>query len=225
MDLVHIFSCLLVVTLLGGQSSPSWAQEVYVIRGKNGPEFSNVPQPGAKEVILRPLTVIAPPNPASPTVVLPSPVVVDQPPTIPEYRSFSIVFPEDRSAVAAGTAVFEVRLAVDPPLQLERQHTFSIVLNGRQVRQRYTSTEFMIPPEFWNDSLPADGEIIELAASIVDGGGRLLRRASPVRFVMRRALIRNYLPGFGTKPLRPPLTRAPPVREETHGQAVFPARR
>lgn len=190
------------------------AESVYVTKGKNGPIFSNVPQPGAREIDLKPLNVIEPPvQPGSRDAVssesAPSSTERKKQAT-PEttYRSFFVVYPQNGEAVATSTAELEVHLAVEPSLQLDRQHAFAIELNGRQVTQRYTSTEFLIPPAFWNDQLPPDNQAVQLDASIVDGEGRVLKQAQPVQFVMRRVFLPNARPGSSSSP--------------KHGQPISP---
>lgn len=175
------------------------AQGVYVSPGENGPVFSDQPQPGARELTLRPLTVIAPPQDAGGAA--PS---AESAPAMPEaaaflYRSFSVVSPENNGSVVANNAVFEVRVAVDPPLQLGDGHAFSVSLNGQPVRQRFTTAEFMIPPEFWGDTLPPPNQRVQLDASIVDFDGQVLKQAAPIQFFMRHATVLNH-----------PRRRAPP---------------
>ena len=185
------------------------AQGVFVTQGENGPVFSDKPQPGAKEVTLRPLSVVAPPKEFK--VVAPPPAA----PANPDdgkttdaqpfsYHRFSVVSPEHNGSIVANTAVFEVRVAVDPPLQLGEGHAFSVKLNGQGVGQRFTATEFMIPPEFWGDALPPPNQTVQLDASIIDADGQVLKKAAPIRFVLRYATIM-------TRPRHPvPLPSVPP---------------
>ena len=208
----------IVIGLLAGAalfclSAASSAEGVYVTKGKNGPVFSNVPQPGAKEIDLKPLNVIPPPVVVEPVELIApvapiapigaSPAADGVAPEAPVeaqkavkstavYSSFFVVYPENGGAVAANTAAFEVRLAVDPSLQLDQQHAFAIALNGQPVGQRFGSTEFLIPPSFWNDRLPPDNQTIQLDATIVDGEGKVVRQAEPVRFVMRHVTHLNH---------------------------------
>ena len=181
-----LVSSLLVVTL-------AQAQDVYVTDGKNGPLYSDRPLPGAREVALPPLNV-APALPATATPA-PQPFAGDTPATReaapPAYRSFAIVWPENEGSVLANTAVFEVRLAVDPPLRLGDGHAFAVRVNGRAVEQRFTASEFMIPPEFWGDTLPPPNQLMQLDARIVDGDGREIVSATPVRFYLRHATLRK----------------------------------
>lgn len=220
----HILALLLLCLSLALTSSPLLAQGVFVTRGENGPVFSNKPQPGAKEVVLPPLTVIeapqeskAPPSSAAPTTPPAAPGQEgggkpDE--AVSPYRNFSIVFPQGDGSVVASTAVFDIRLAVEPPLSLGEQHAFVVMLNGRPVEQRFTATEFMLPPEFWGDALPPDNQVVQLDASIVDGSGRILKRAAPVRFVLHSMnFLRAHRPP--RQPLSPPLpppqdSRPPP---------------
>ena len=126
--------------------------------------------------------------------------------SVPAYRSFAIVSPEDNGSAAANTALFEGRVAVDPRLQLGAGHAFVVSINGRPVGQRFTATEFVVPPEFWGDTLPPANQSMQLDASIVDAGGEVIKKAKPIRFFMRFVTILN-------KPRRPvPLPIAPPHR-------------
>ena len=198
------------------------AQGVYVTQGENGPVFSDKPRPGAKEVTLRPLSVVAPP----PKVVAPAaPANPDDGKngdTLPfSYHSFSVVSPENNGSIVANTAVFEVRVAVDPPLQLGEGHAFSVKLNGQAVGQRFTATEFMIPPEFWGDTLPPPNQTVQLDASIVDANGQVLKKAAPIRFVLRYATVMNHprnpvpLPGTRPKPVPKPVLEPEPAAAST----------
>lgn len=207
-------------------SLPALAQGVYVTRGENGPVFSDKPQSGAKEVTLRPLSVVpAVREPQKKSEARPAEKAGaessdnrrerEKTEALPaDYRSFSIVSPEPEGSVVANTAQFEVRLAVDPPLLLEAGHAFVVSINGARVDQRFTATEFMIPPEFWSDSWPAPNQPLLLAVSIVDGDGLVLKKATPVRFYWREARVfpphRRYphLPVSPQTPVKPPPEKA-----------------
>ena len=172
---------LLVLVILLLQCSASPAQGVYVTPGANGPVFSDQPQPGAREVRLPPLNVVAPPLP----VATPGKDERAKPAAeVVAYRSFAIVVPENESGVTANDAVFAVRVAADPPLQLGEGHAFAVSINGRAVIRRFTTTEFMIPREFWGDDVPPNNFSVQLDARIVDAQGLVLKQAAPVHFVM-----------------------------------------
>ena len=189
-----------------------FAQGVFVTPGKNGPVFSNLPQAGAREVQLKPLNVIEPLEvPDAAPAFETSPKASENAETGDHnaasfYTSFFVVYPENNGAVAASTAAFDIHLALDPPLQLGQQHAFVVAINGRSVAQRFTTTEFMIPPEFWNDRLPPDNQLLQLDASIVDGDGRLIKRAEPVQFLLRRLA---FAPSPRPRVRRPPDSPAP----------------
>ena len=188
-------------------SALAQAQGVYVTPGANGPVFSDKPQSGAKSVTLQPLNVVASPQRTAtePAVGAAGQYRVAKPEAIiPEYRSFAVISPEDGGSVAANTAVFEVRLAIDPPLQLGEGHAFLVNINGRPVGLRYTATEFMIPPEFWGDTLPPANQAMQLDAYVVDLNGQVLKRAAPVRFFMRYVQFYQHQ--------RPPLKPLPPAK-------------
>ena len=195
-------------------SALAQAQGVYVTPGANGPVFSDKPQSGAKSVTLQPLNVVAsPPKTATePAVGAAGQNRVAKPEAIiPEYRSFAVISPEDGGSVAANTAVFEVRLAIDPPLQLGERHAFLVNINGRPGGLRYTAMEFMIPPEFWGDTLPPANQAMQLDAYVVDLNGQVLKRAAPVRFFMRYVQFYQHqrppgkpLPPAKTTPTKPP---------------------
>ena len=181
------------------------AQGVYVTPGANGPVFSDKPQPGAREVILPPLNVVAPPPQLTTPAAKEGGKAEAKESVRPEvapfvYRAFSIVQPENDGSMLANTALFEVRVAVDPPLQLGEGHAFAVSIDGRRVGQRFTANEFMIPPEFWGDVVPPPGQRLQLDAAIVDGDGRELRKADPVSFFMRYVPPPNRL----RHPLPPP---------------------
>ena len=182
---IALLSLLLVAGLAQGQG-------VYVIQGKNGPIYTDQPQPGAKPVTLPPLNVATPPPAAAASreatkeAAKPAAEAAAE---VPSYREFAVVWPENEGSVLANTAIFEVRLAVDPPLLLGAGHAFAVSVNGRAVNQRFTATEFMIPPEFWGDAEPPFNQEMQLDAAIVDGRGRVLKSAAPVRVYMRHATL------------------------------------
>lgn len=223
-------SCVKAVVLfcfLLLQSGVLPAQGVYVTRGEKGPVFSDKPAPGAREVILQPLTVVASPKESGSTASATSTAAISDSPR-PEtatatYRSFSVVSPENDGSVVANSAFFEVRVAVDPPLQLGERHTFTVSINGRPVGQRFTSTEFTIPPEFWGDALAQASQSMQLDASIVDGSGQVLKKAAPVRFYLRYATLLNN-PNYRVPPPvvlpKSPQPRPKPEREPTVGASI-----
>ena len=219
-------------------SPPSSAQGVYVKQGPNGPVFSDQPAAGAKEVTLKPLNVMPAPSAESKEVNEGGPKVITvetKPASAPsgDYDRFQIVSPENDGSTVANTAVFEVRLAVNPPLRLADQHAFVISLNGRPVNQRFTATEFMVPPEFWEE-LPPPNQAMQLDASIIDGKGQILKRADPVRFYLRYTAVYqnpNY-PYYPDRPVvwppqrphpRPPHVVRPPSDGGTHKPPPPPA--
>jgi hypothetical protein len=182
------------------------AQGVFVTQGENGPVFSDKPQPGAKEVTLKPLNVV--PLPKAPKVTAP---VLPVEPEVKEdlekadavlqaYQTFAVIYPENNGSIVANTAVFDVRVSVEPALKLGEGHAFVVSLNGRPVGQRFTATEFMIPPEFWGDNLPAPNQVVQLDASIIDANDQVLQKAAPIRFTLRYATVMNR-----PKPQRPPV--------------------
>ena len=201
--------------VIGLCSTGAQAQGIYVSPGPNGPLFSNQPQPGAKEILLPPLTVVAPakevkvaPPVSGPTGASERPAAAAAPAA---YRSFSIVYPENDGSVLANTAIFEVRVAIDPPLEIGEGHAVVVSVNGHLVEQRFTADEFTLPPELWTATLPPPNQKIQLDASIVDRKGRLLKKAVPVRFFMRHATVHNRPQGLLPSPQAPPRT-APIIR-------------
>ena len=168
---------------------PGSAQTVYETRGANGPVFSDKPQAGAKAVELKPLNVIDAPAPGASPVVAPRKAESGKEAAV-GYRSFAIVFPENEGSVVANTAVFDVRVAVEPALQLGEGHAFAVSINGKPVGKRFTATEFTIPAEFWGDQLPEPNQRHQVDANIVDRAGAVLKNAAPVQFYLRHAKIR-----------------------------------
>ena len=214
--------------------SVGWAQGVYVTKNKNGTVFSDKPQPGSKEVKLPPLSVV-PASPALPSAAEKTvPVAQDslqrekeeKQEMSPVYRSFSIVSPQDNSSVAGGSSLFEIRLMVDPPLALGEGHAFVVRINGQFVEQRFTTTEFIVPPRFWEDGyLPID-QSMQIEASIVDGAEQVVMRAAPITFHTRQLLIQReayprhpaYAPGHPHPPKRPQAGSRPPKPDREGGK-------
>ncbi len=181
-----LLATVFLLSALFVQDATLQAQGVFVSPGENGPVYSDKPNSGAREVNLPPLNVVTPPpKPAAASIGDP----VKRDAEAPLYRSFSIVFPEGDSSVIANTAVFAVRVALDPPLA--ERHAIVVSINGRPVEQRFTATEFMIPPEFWGDNLPPPFLEIQLDASIVDANGQALMKAAPIRFFLRHSTIQS----------------------------------
>ena len=174
-------------------------QTVYEVRGPNGPLYSDKPMPGARAIELPPLNVVdfKSSNPATFAPPPPSPSARK-----PEsgkaiasvYRNFAIAAPEENSSIVAPAAVFEVRLALEPALLLGEGHAFAVSINGKPVGQRFTASEFMIPPEFWGDTLPPPNQRYQLSARIIDRDGATLKEALPVVFTLRNAALRPRAP-------------------------------
>ncbi len=206
-----VISAVLLFSVLLLQSAMPFAQGVYVTPGAKGPVFSDKPQAGAKEMTLQPLNVVAPPENrvTTPPAAAGKNDSMKAEVAVPSYRSFAVVSPEDNGSVVANTALFEVRVSVDPPLQLGERHAFVVSINGRPVGQRFTATEFMIPPEFWGDTLPPANQSMQVDASIVDGNGQVLKKAAPVRFFMRYTTILNNPGRPGHLPAIPPRQPTP----------------
>lgn len=220
-------SKLIAILVLMAMGATVSAQGVYVTPGASGPVFSDKPQAGSKEVTLKPLNVIPPP-PETSTGAKAAP---DQRNARPEqnsvtsaYRSLAIVSPENNGSVAGDSNVFEVRLAVDPPLLLGDGHAFVVRINGRFVERRFTSTEFIIPPEFWVDGYVPSNQSMQIDASVVDGVGQVLVRSAPVVFHTRQLIGQpGYSPGYPgyyPPPVRPPRPARPPGRPNPQERAL-----
>ena len=180
------------------------AQGVYVIQGEKGPVFSNVKEPGAKELVLRPLSVIPAVKEAKkgseslpkgsdapPKLSGAAPASAGREDIDAGYSALRIVAPEEGGSVIANTGAFEVRLEAEPPLRIDQGHAFAVRINGRPVAQRFTATEFTIPPEFWGEGPVPPNQMAQLDAVIVDGAGRVLGPAASVRFSMRYTTVLN----------------------------------
>jgi hypothetical protein len=188
-------------------------QEVFVTRGAGGPVYSDKPQPGAKPVNLPELNVVQPvpvPRATVPQAIQAPDEARHRAAAASAYHRFSIVFPEDHGSVAANTALFEVRVAIEPALQLGEGHAITVSINGRPVGQRFTATEFMISPEFWGDTLPPANQPHQVDAAIVDRTGTVIRRAEPVTFHLRHIEFRRHWPGPRREPLPVPVQRPRP---------------
>ncbi len=194
------------------------AQAVFVTQGEHGPVFSDKPQSGAKEVQLRPLSVIesvkeprTSAGNASATQHRGDSPRAAAPPT--RYQSLAILSPDEGGSVMINSGMVDVRLRADPSLQLGEGHAFVLSVNGRYVGPGFTSSEMTIPPEFWGATLPAN-QFAQLDASIVDAAGRELIRATPVRFFMRYTTVLNnpnhHHPLQIITPIRPIVPVRPP---------------
>lgn len=183
------------------------AQTVYESTSGQGKVYSDRPTTGSKPVELRPLNVVEPTHaaPASPKAAAAEETKVAAP--AQGYRSLAVVFPEQGGSVASNTATFEIRVSIDPPLQIGKGHAFVLRLDGRIVGIRYTSTEMMVPPEFFGDVIPAGAQRHLLEVSVVDGQGGVVLAAQPVDFQTRfvTQLQRPHLPRMpATQPVMPP---------------------
>ncbi|MDR3221125.1 MAG: hypothetical protein LBU46_03820 [Candidatus Accumulibacter sp.] len=197
------------------------ADGVYVTRGENGPVFSDKPQPGSRELPLQPLTVIpAPKEPVTasrPHEAAARPDEGEARAAAAAYRSLTVVRPEDEGSVG-DMSFLEVRLAVDPPLRRSEGHAFIVRIDGRFVDQRFTATDFTIPPGFWEDGYPPWNRGIQLEAAVVDGHGRVVARAPPVNFRVHPVALRPPYP----RPARP--KGQPPPRGRPAATAKKPGR-
>ncbi len=210
------------------------AQGVYVTPGSGGrgPVFSDKPQAGAKEVQLPPLSVVPAVVPAAPSpgrLPAAGPVPGAAPPeAFAGYRRLLILFPENNGSVVANTGVFDVRLAVDPPLRVGEGHAFVVRINGQPIGQRFTATELMVPAEFWGGAMPPINQPAQIDASIVDAAGQVLMTAPPTVFFMRYTTVLQR-----PHPLSPPLAPGAPYepypvyvpvrpRAPPYGQAPAP---
>ena len=218
---LFLFALVLCVASLSAQAQ---TQTVYEVRGPNGPLYSDKPMPGARAIELPPLNVVdfksaaainavAIPSAAPASAVIPANPTTSATQRKPEsskaiitgYRSFAIVAPENNAIIIAPAAVFEVRLALEPALLLGEGHAFTVSINGKALGQRFTATEFMIPAEFWGDTLPPPNQRYQLSARIVDRDGTTLKEATPAVFTLRYALARARVPTHPGEPLRPPV--------------------
>lgn len=211
------------VCLLLSVPAAAPAQEVFVTRGAGSPMYSDQPQAGAKPVLLPELNISKPvpiPKAAVPAASRVS-RESDQPAAVaPAYHKFSIVEPANNGSVAANNALFEVRVAIEPALQLGNGHAITVSINGRPVGQRFTANEFMIPPESWGDTLPPTNQRYQLDAAIVDGHGSVLKQAAPVSFYLRHLAV--WHPRWPPRPM--PVQKPPPPPPPTFGKFEQPGK-
>ncbi len=226
----HLLAVLVVAVTLGLLSAlPSLAgeQEIFVSRGAGSTVYSDKPQPGGKSLTLPPINVVEP-VPIGDTSVGRRPDEPARPtPGGPAYHSFRIVSPEDNGSVLANTALFDVRVAVEPALQLGAGHAIMVSINGQPVGQRFTASEFTIPPEFWGDVPPPANQRHQLDATIVDRNGAVMETAAPVTFILRYAsggyqrpwqgpgYAPGFAPGYGSvyRPRPMPLPESRPIEK------------
>jgi hypothetical protein len=201
----------LTLLLASMSSAAVIAQTVYESKGGQGKVYSDRPLPGGKPVDLRPLNVIEP-VPVPPANASPVPAADSSPAKLATpYRSLTVVFPEPGGSVAANNATFEVRLAVDPPLLVEKGHAFALRLDGRPVPGRYTATEMMVPPEFFGNVAPAGVQRHVLEASIIDAGGQTVMQAAPIDFQTRFVTVLQRPHSLQPLPAHPPARVQRPV--------------
>lgn len=220
---------LLGSVLLAGPAmaqSPAQGQTIYETKGPNGPVYSNQPSPGARVVVLPPLNVMDAPPPPPPQAVRRAPAAVEAPvradgaagagkvPQALPYRSLVVVAPANQGGVIGNGGAFEIRLAVDPPLQIGLGHAFAVSIDGRTAGTRYTATEFMIPAEFWGEAPPPPNQPHQLDVAILDREGRILSQAEPVIFHLRQITVQPRR--------RPESPRPPPGAEEPEKPPVPP---
>ncbi len=194
-----------ILALLALSIIPCWlsAQTIYEQHGKDGSViFSDQKLPGSVPAELPPENP-APPAPPPPPGALPATGAASgagdavksreekkEDAALP-YLSFRITKPEDNGSAWANTAAFDVRVAVDPPLQIGLGHAFMVRINGQDVQARFTATEFLIPPEFFSGNAVVFNQRYQLDARIVDINGNTLVTAEPVSFYLRRHTILN----------------------------------
>lgn len=200
------------------------AQPVYESRDASGTRvFTDRPSSGGKPVDLKPLNVVEPVAVPAPSPAAPVAADQRQVAPAPAYRSLSIVFPEAGGSVGINTATFEIRVAVEPPLQIINGHAFVFRMDGRNIPGRYTSTENMVPPEFFGDVLPAGSQQHVIEASIVDGQGNVIISATPVSF-QTRFFTQLQRPRPLPRPLPAPVTPPPAAGSGGSSLTVPPMR-
>lgn len=186
------------------------AQTVYESKGGGGKVYSDRPMPGGKPVDLKPLNIIEPVQPASPgTPPAPASDRAGKDEAAFQYKRFAIVSPEQNGSVAANNALFEVRLSIDPPLQVARGHAIVLRLDGRPVSGRQTTTEIVLPGEVLGDAMLAGTQQHVVEASVVDGQNMLVLAASPVSFLTRVVAVQPR-PGMYPQPYQQPYQQPVP---------------
>ena len=111
-DLLRLLCCVLIA-----HSALAQAQGVYVTQGENGPVFSDKPQPGAKEVTLKPLNVV--PLSKEPKVASPASTDIKEEPeksdaAVPGYQGFAVLYPENYGSIVANTMTNQIPPPIAP---------------------------------------------------------------------------------------------------------------
>ena len=203
------------------------AQGVYVTRDKNGTVFSDKPQAVSKELNLPPLTVV----PAQPTSGTNKTESLSRPdarqtererPEPITYRSLAILAPADGSSVGGDTSFLALRLAIDPPLLRAEGHAFVVRIDDRPIAQRFTATEFVIPPDFWPDGYLPSNQSLQIDVAVIDGRDQVLMRAPSVHFRTLPVLVRPrpypIRPGFHPQPPKKTRQTATPKKSDGYRQ-------
>lgn len=200
------------------------AQTVYESKQGGSTMYSDRPLPGGRPVELKPLNVIES-APAPPPAAAPAPDAAEKDDAAPpKYRSFAVTYPESGGSVLAN-AVFEVRVSIDPPLQIAKGHAFTLRFDGRSVPGRFTTTEMVVPPEFFGDTLAVGTQQHVLDAAVVDARGTVLTTAAPVGFYSRmvNVLSPRPRPPMPAPKLPPPKPPSPPVEDKLERGGPPPA--
>lgn len=164
-------SCLLCCLLL--VMGPLQA-EIYKWTDANGNvNFSDKPQPGAKEVILPKVQTYSSPDKLDKSVIeaLPEPVN-DVENT--SYKTFDIVSPEDQSTIRNPEGAVSVQLEVNP--SLKKGDKVQMIFDGSLIDKPRRTTVFAL------QSINRGSHT--LAAQVIDAQGQLLNTSKPITFYM-----------------------------------------
>ena len=106
-----------IVALAVALPQPIFADTIYKSPGPGGPVYSDVPSSGSVPVDLPPPNIAEPPARPAVQPKLPAQTKDTVQPKALAYRSLRITQPEDEGSASDNTALFEVRVAVEPALQ------------------------------------------------------------------------------------------------------------
>jgi hypothetical protein len=169
----------LTFALLAILSTSSTAQ-VYECPGKDGPEFTDVPCTGGRQLQLPPPSVIeterpraAPPAPAEPAAT--------------GYAAFAIASPEEQGTVHTNTGRFPVALSLDPALR--DGDLIQVSLDGTLLAKLRDSLQFDIAMDEWESAAVADAQHV-LEAHVLDRSGKTVISAAPVQFYVLRSTVK-----------------------------------
>ncbi|MCI0401806.1 MAG: DUF4124 domain-containing protein [Gammaproteobacteria bacterium] len=165
---------LLLFLILALGLSLSASAAVYRWVDENGNVvYSDKPQPGAEAIEMREIQTIQAP-PVAPITAK----EVPPPPEFPGYEQVAIVSPENDAAVRENAGNVTVTVALEPALQTTLGHRIALFVDGAQVSEPGTATQFSL--------INMDRGTHTLEAKVIDSDGKAIASSPPSEFHLLR---------------------------------------